>query len=180
MKPADRPPWSHKVRLSEIGRLDRPVELRPDDAARAQIARALELADLPSFTGEVRLKPWLEGVEIEGRWNAKVVYRCGLTLEPFDVELDGRFTVRAVPADSPQAAEAASDLELDLEAEDPPDVLEEDAVDIGAYLVEHLALELDPFPRKPGAVFEPPAATEPESPFAVLRRLKSTDDGEQG
>jgi hypothetical protein len=39
-------------------------------------------------------------------------------------------------------------------------------------LVEHLALDLDPFPRKPGAVFEPPPPEGPESPFAVLRVLK--------
>jgi uncharacterized metal-binding protein YceD (DUF177 family) len=172
--------WSHRVRLEEIGRLSQPIALTPDEAARARIARALDLVEVRRLEGEVRLAPWLDGVEADGRWSASVVYRCGLTLEPFDAELSGRFTVRAVPPDSPQAVEAASDLELELEAEDPPDVLDGDSIDVAELLVEHLALELDPFPRKPGAVFEPPAPEEPESPFAVLRRLRPASDDDQG
>jgi len=42
---------------------------------------------------------------------------------------------------------------------------------VSAYVVETLALALDPFPRKPGAVFESPAATEAISPFAALADL---------
>ena len=42
-------------------------------------------------------------------------------------------------------------------------------------MIEHLALELDPFPRKPGAVFvQPPEPTE-LSPFAALKSLKPKD-----
>ena len=40
------------------------------------------------------------------------------------------------------------------------------------HVIEHLALEIDPFPRKPDAVFEPPATEEETSPFAVLKGLK--------
>jgi hypothetical protein len=172
------PLWTHRIRLVEIGRLAQPLALEPDAQARARIAAALDLVELPRFTAEVRLRPWMDGVEMEATWSAEVVYRCGLSLEPFEAALDDRFTVRAVPAGSPHArpAEEADEIEVDLDADDPPDVLEGDAVDVGAYLVEHLALELDPFPRKPGAVFEPPPAETPESPFAVLRRLKPPED----
>ena len=51
-------------------------------------------------------------------------------------------------------------------------MLEGDDLDLGAYLVEHLALEIDPFPRKPGVEWEPPPAETPASPFAVLQQLK--------
>lgn len=176
------PPWSAPVRLNEIARLAQPVKLAPDAEARARIAKALDLVDLPRLEGEVRLRPWMDGVELEGEWNADVVYRCGVTVEPFDAALSGRFSVRAVPPDSPHArlAEEADEIEIDLDADDPPDVLEGEAVDLGAYLVEHLALELDPFPRKPGAVFEPPPPENPESPFAVLRRLKPEGQDDKG
>jgi hypothetical protein len=50
-------------------------------------------------------------------------------------------------------------------------------VDLAAYVVEHLALEIDPFPRSPGAEFEPPAALPESSPFDVLRALKDRDGG---
>lgn len=171
----DPEPWTIPVRISEVSRKPLSRRLEPDEAARAAIARDLDLEALPAFTADVTLSPWEDGVELEGRFKATVTYRCGVTLEPFDDELSGHFTVRAVPADSPLAAppETASDeVDLDTDADDPPDVLEAETIDLGAYLVEHLALELEPFPRKPGAVFEPPVFAEPESPFAVLRQLK--------
>ena len=163
-------PWSIPVRLSEVGRVQ-PMDLNPDEETRARIAKALDLAGLPAFSARACLEPWHDGVELQGRWTAQVIYRCGITLEPFEDDLEGAFTVHAVPGGS-KLAEAGEELELDPDADDPPDVLEDDRIDVGAYLVEHLALELDPFPRKPGAVFEPPPAEEPESPFAVLRRLR--------
>lgn len=173
-KPADEP-WSIPVRLSDIARQPLTRTLEPDEGTRAAIARDLDLEALPAFSAQVKLSPWEDGAEMEGRWTAKVTYRCGITLEPFDDDLQGSFVVRAVPHDSPLAAppETASDeVDIDPAADDPPDVLDTDTFDLGAYLVEHLALELEPFPRKPGAVFEPPVFAEPESPFAVLKALK--------
>ena len=64
---------------------------------------------------------------------------------------------------------------MDLDAPDPPDVLTSDEIDLAGYLVEHLALDIDPFPRKPGAEFDYQPDVAEESPFAVLKRLK--DDG---
>jgi uncharacterized metal-binding protein YceD (DUF177 family) len=63
-------------------------------------------------------------------------------------------------------------VELDPDAADPPDVLEDDAIDLAAYVVEHLALEIDPFARKPGVEFEYTPPDEEESPFAVLKKLQ--------
>jgi uncharacterized metal-binding protein YceD (DUF177 family) len=62
-----------------------------------------------------------------------------------------------------------------LDAVDPPDLIEDGIIDLGGYVVEHLALELDPFPRKPGAEFTPPETDPEPSPFAVLARLKPDD-----
>ena len=181
-RPEPGPSWSVPIRLSEIARLAQPLKLEPDAAARARIAKALDLVELPRFTAEVRLKPWLDGVELDARWSAEVVYRCGVTVEPFDAALSDRFTVRAVPPSSPHARppEETDVIEIDLDADDPPDVLETESIDVAAYLIEHLALELDPFPRKPGAVFEPPPPENPESPFAVLRRLRPADEDDKG
>jgi hypothetical protein len=169
------PAWSVPVRLSDVSRGPALRRLEPDEAQRKAIAAALDLAGLPAFSGEARVAPWHDGAEIEGRWTARVTYTCGVSLELFDEDLEGEFIVRAVPPSSPLAAEAAApegEVDLDVEADDPPDVLEGETIDLAAYLVEHLALALDPFPRKPGAVFEAPPPEGPESPFAVLKRLK--------
>ena len=95
-----------------------------------------------------------------------------MSLEPFDTELTGDFVVRAVPPGSPAAAAEATEVSVDPDAEDPPDLLDGDQIDVGGYLVEHLALEVDPFPRKPGVEFEPPPPEGPVSPFAALLKLK--------
>ena len=43
----------------------------------------------------------------------------------------------------------------------------------GAVATEFLLLGLDPYPRKPGAVFDAPPADDPASrPFAALAALK--------
>jgi hypothetical protein len=51
-------------------------------------------------------------------------------------------------------------------------------VDLGALATEFLLLGLDPYPRKPGAVFEPPRDNRPEpGPFAGLAGLIKDRDG---
>ncbi len=85
--------------------------------------------------------------------------------------------MRLLPAET-LALEQVREVEIDPNADDPPDPIEGGRIDLGALVVEHLALEIDPFPRKPGVVFEPPAGGEPPSPFAALRDFKAK--GEEG
>jgi uncharacterized metal-binding protein YceD (DUF177 family) len=110
---------------------------------------------------------------LSGRFDARVEQVCGVTLDPFEQDISGEIDVRLVPAGSPNApADDAVEAEHDPNAPEPPDVLSGDAIDLAAYVVEHLALEIDPFPRKPGAAFEYEAPPAEESPFAVLQKLK--------
>jgi uncharacterized metal-binding protein YceD (DUF177 family) len=166
-------PWSLIVPLAEVHRGT--VHLTPevDAATRARIAETTGVDALNRLDVALTLKPWLDGAELHGRIRAHVIQTCGVSLDPFDSDLDADFTVRVLPAGSRNAPTAeAHELEIDPEADDPPDVLEGEAVDVGAYVVEHLALEVDPFPRKPGAVFEQPGGVEVISPFASLASLK--------
>ena len=48
-------------------------------------------------------------------------------------------------------------------------MLTTDGIDVAAYVLEHLAQELAPFPRKPGVTFDYQAAEVETSPFAALR-----------
>lgn len=165
--------WSEIVRLGEAARGPVRRRLEAGDAARRAIARHLGLVAVDRLTADLTVRPWLDGAEIEGSFAADVTQTCGVTGEAFPAAVDGRIDLRVLPAGSPNAPQdTAEEIDLDPDAEDPPDVLESDAIDLGAYVTEHLALELDPFPRKPGAVFEPPADTGETSPFAVLRMLR--------
>jgi hypothetical protein len=61
------------------------------------------------------------------------------------------------------------------DTDEPPEVLVDGVADLGAVLGEFLLLGIDPYPRKPDAVFAPSAEAEAEAeagPFAVLAKLK--------
>ena len=165
-------PWPKTIGLGEARR-GSPIHLTADAQARAAIAKALDLEALDALEADIQLSAWLDGVTIEADWRAAVVQICGVSLDPFDTALDGRFTIRAVPPGSPNApVETEGEVVIDPAAEDPPDVLEAETIDLGGYVLEHLALEIDPFPRKPGVAFEAPDEPAPSSPFDVLRGLK--------
>jgi uncharacterized metal-binding protein YceD (DUF177 family) len=165
--------WDKPLKLHELGRGPMAVRLEPDATQRAVIAKRLALESLPALTADLTVKPWLDGVEVAGTFRAVVEQICGVTLDPFEQPLEGEVFVHAVPAGSPHAPDPEDDeLELAPDAPDPPDVLESDAIDLAAYVVEHLALEVDPFPKKPGATFDYQPPAQETSPFAALKALK--------
>jgi len=165
--------WGVPVRLHELDKGVLNFELEPDEAQRAAIARQVGLVSLPALVARLTLTPWMDGAQITGRLTATVEQVCSVSLDPFEQTLDGEIDFRVAPAGSPQAPSAeGGEIDYDPEAPDPPDVLESDAIDLAAYVIEHLALEIDPFPRKPGAAFDYVPDPEPQSPFAVLKKLK--------
>ena len=172
----DPTPWSIRVRLHEVQRSGPTLSVEAGAAQRAAIAEALDLIALKRFVAHVRLTPWLDGAELDAKWEADITQTCGVTLDRFDTALSGAFRTRVVPAGSPAAVTEASEVSIDPEADDPPDMLDGDAIEVGGYLVEHLALEIDPYPRRPGASFEPPPPEGPVSPFTVLQALKSSPE----
>lgn len=171
----DAPPWSAPLRLSEVQRGPRTLTLAADEPTRRRIAELLDLPALSRLEGEVSVAPWLDGAEVRARWSADLQQTCSVTAEDFPSTLSGDFHVRAVPADSRAAPSPEAEVSVDPDAEDPPDVLEGEVLDLGGYLVEALALSLDPFPRAPGAEFEQPPEPEEPSPFAALAALKRGD-----
>ncbi|ALL13634.1 YceD family protein [Caulobacter henricii] len=165
--------WPYEVPLARVDRGDVSLRFEPDADQRKAIARQLGLVRLEAFSSEVYLSAWLDGAEVSGRLSARVVQTCSVTADDFEDAIEARFTVHVIPANSEHApAQDGGELGLDPEADDPPDVLESDVIDVSGYVLEHLALELDPFPRKPGAVFENPLPTAEISPFAALKALK--------
>lgn len=170
-------PYSEPLRLHHIGAgVQR--RLKPDAEAIKRIVRALDLQALDMFEVDINLVPTVSGWRLDGRVIADAVQTCGLTLEPLPVRIDRKFSVQMVEATEHEADENAEiDLELD---DDSADQIEGGSLDLGQYAVEQLALSLDPFPRKPGAVFEQPPEPGEISPFAVLKGLRPTDGSGEG
>lgn len=164
-------PYSEPVRLHQVpGGLKRTLE--PDAAARARIARALDLASLEAFTAEMNLAPTAAGWRLSGRVRASLAQTCGITLEPLPVEVDAPFVLTLAEA----VDEDSDEIVITLDDESP-DLIEDGQIDLGQYAVEQLALLLDPFPRKPGAEFVQPPEPAEISPFAILKQARPSDEG---
>jgi hypothetical protein len=101
-----------------------------------------------------------------------------VTLEPLSNDIEEEIDLLYMPA---AEAAAATDDEPEAEAEpksDEPEPLVGGTVDLGALATEFLLLGLDPYPRKPGAVFDAPRDNRPEAgPFAGLAGLMKNRDG---
>lgn len=171
-------PWPCEIPLAQVDRGAVKLRLEPTAEQRKAIAKQLDLVRLEELSAEVFLSSWLDGAEISGVLRARVVQICSATADDFETPIDARFDLRVLPANSKNApqGEESGDLGVDPDADDAPDILDGEKVDVSGYVVEHLALELDPFPRKPGAVFVQPPEPVELSPFAALKSLKSTDD----
>jgi len=167
---SDPLPWSLTVSWS--GASSAPLRLEADAQVRSRVSRFLGLEAVETLCASIAIRPWLDGLALSGRVHGLVTRLCGVSLEPFEETVDTELNVRVVPAGSPHAPNPDDgEVVIDLDGDDPPDVIDGADVDVAAYVVEALALALDPFPRKPGAVFAAPGDSQPPSPFAVLRNL---------
>ncbi len=108
-----------------------------------------------------------------GRLTARVVRTCVVSLDDFETEIVEDFRVRFVPAERLQD-DATDPDEIDPESDDEIP-FEAGAIDLGEAAAEQLALALDPYPRKPGAVVPEEMPDAAASPFAALSRLRRPD-----
>ena len=180
--PAMPGPWSVPVAVAEVPETGRHVELIPDEAMRQAIAREMGLVALLRLEASFDLeRRGAEGLRVEGCVVATVVQSCVVTLEPIESEIDEAVNLVFLPPRA-EPIETGGDAGFyPLDAEEPPEVLVNGAVDLGAIATEFLNLGIDPYPRKEGAVFDAPPAGDPAShPFAALAALKKDRDGSKG
>jgi uncharacterized metal-binding protein YceD (DUF177 family) len=141
-------------------------------AERAALAVECGLEAIESFEANFRVtKPSSARFRVSGSVAARVVQTCVITLEPFAADVMAEINVEFV---TPGDINAGTGGFAAVIEEDPPDPVVDGQIDIGALAAEFLVLNLDLYPRKPGAVFEwfDTGAEETDSPFAVLRQRR--------
>jgi hypothetical protein len=167
-------PWSRPLRWTDAVPGGISVRITADESDRARAAEGLDAVGIERLAAELDIEPWRDGFQVRGALRASVTRTCGVSLDSFEEYLDEPILLRFVPTGSPNAPPPPEgDVELDLEADDPPECVAGDLVDLGACLTEQLALGLSPFPRKPGVEFQPPAMSGSLSPFAALATLRA-------
>lgn len=180
-------PLAHLVVADRVTEKGQHVTVVAEDAARAALARELGCPAIADLSGRFHLRRKGREVLVTGTVVARLTRTCVVTLEPFEVVVEEPVEVsfaeprnvgpkpdagrRRRPAPDEPAFEPGED------EDDAPDPIVNGMIDLGALATEFVAIALDPYPRKPGAAFVPPAeAVEDVSPFAGLAALKKGGD----
>ena len=181
MRKAAEHPWNVALALSDVPETGRRIALVADAPVRAALAKLAGLRDLPRLEAafDVSLHGH-GGLRVCGHVRATVGQTCVVTLDPVENELDEPVDVTFTPA---AAAVAAAHGGTGVESADDkaPEPLVDGVIDLGAIATEFLLLGIDPYPRKPGAVFQaPPTGPVTAHPFAALAALKKGPAGKGG
>ena len=163
--------WSVPVAVHELPDAGRQYQITADEHARAAVCRLAQLADLPRLEASFEVARRGRGaVHVVGRVSATVAQNCVVTLEPIVSEVEEGIDV-VYTSETAEADHEA--IDIDFAGEDPPEPLAGGVLDLGKVATEFLMLGIDPYPRKPGAIFEPPQTGDKEvHPFAALAALK--------
>ena len=162
---AENSPFARPVRVESVSADGLEQRIEANEAERAALAKLNDLPAIARLTARFTLNRAGRGViRVRGEVHAEVTQSCVVSLEPVEARLNEPVDVRfAVPAGESasrrgppiSAAEAES---LSLDGEDAPDPVVDGKIDLGALAAEFMVLGLDPYPRKPGVDFTPPAA----------------------
>jgi hypothetical protein len=173
-------PWSVAVTVAQIPEHGLHRDIEASATERDAMAALAGLRGISSAHASLDLIPIRDGrVHVVGRVSARIGQTCVVTLDPIDNTVDEAIDLIFAPASQiSELAESVDDTESDAGIPDPAEPIEGGVIDLGRLATDALFLGINPYPRKPDAVFEPPAAPlDPEDhPFAALKALKSTAD----
>jgi hypothetical protein len=170
-------PWSVPLAVAQIPEHGLHREIEADPVAREAMAEVAGLREILSAHAALDVTPGSGGrVHVGGHVRARIGQTCVVTLDPIENEIDEAIDlVFAPPEQIPQLADLVDEtLEIGAEIPDPPEPIVNGVIDLGRLATDALFLGIDPYPRRPDAVFEPPVvAADPEDhPFAALKALQ--------
>ena len=170
-------PWSVPVIVEQIPDTGLHRDIEADPAARDAMAGVAGLRDVLSAHASLDVTPERGGrVHVTGRVRARVGQTCVVTLDPIENEIDEPIDlIFAPPEQIPELSDLVDEAaESDGEIPDPPEPIINGVIDLGRLATDALFLAVDPYPRRPDAVFEPliVAADPMDHPFAALQALQ--------
>jgi Large ribosomal RNA subunit accumulation protein YceD len=170
-------PWSVPIAVEQIPDTGLHRNIEASVVTREAMAELGGLREILSASASLDVTPKSGGrVHVEGRIRARVGQTCVVTLDPIESEIDEPIDlIFAPPEQIPEMAALVDEAaESDVEIPDPPEPIVNGVIDLGRLATDALFLGVDPYPRKPDAVFEVPVVPpDPEDhPFAALKALQ--------
>jgi|SRR5271169_1036735 len=172
--PSSPGPWHVPVTLEDVPETGRHFDMVAEDGVRAAIAAATGLRELPRLQANFNVtRRGADGLHVSGSVSATVGQTCVVTLEPIANEIGETVDLTFVPQ---QASEPSDDDDTKPKPRDvkwdDPEPLVGGTIDLGALATEFLIVGINPYPRKPDAVFESRQEDIPDpGPFAALAKL---------
>jgi uncharacterized protein DUF177 involved in 23S rRNA accumulation len=170
-------PWSVPVTVAQIPDTGLHRDIEADTATRDAMAAVGGLREILSATASLDVTPKGGGrFHVVGRVRARIGQTCVVSLDPIENDIDEPIDlIFAPPEQIPELADLVDDAaESDEPIPDPLEPIVNGIIDLGRLATDALFLGIDPYPRRPDAVFEPPVvAADPEDhPFAALKALQ--------
>lgn len=179
-------PWRAPVTVAHIPDTGLHRELEASAAERQAMADLAGVREILSAQASFDVVPKSGGrVQVTGHVRARVGQTCVVTLDPMESEIDEEVDLIFAPeAEVRRLAdliEEGQDGEEPPEVADPPEAIVNGIIDLGRIATDALFLAIDPYPRKPGVVFEAEVtALDPEDhPFAALKALQDNKQGKK-
>ena len=166
--------FSRPIRVDTIGAEPRPLTIEAEPGERAALAKRFDLPAIDLLSADLGVTRNEEVVIADGRMRAEVTQRCVASGEPVPASLDEPFRILFVPV---PVAQRGGEEEIELNERDCDVVFYDGAsIDVGEAVAETLSLNLDPWPRAPGAeeVLKQAGVKDEDEvgPFAALAGLK--------
>jgi uncharacterized protein len=172
-------PLNFVVTRDEVLEQGLEVEIDATSDERDALAAYLDIPAVEAMSAHLTVSRWRgRGLAVRGTVEARVVQTCVVTLDPVEnaihENVEAFYAPDIAPRPEEDTAEGAEIADLDVEP------LINDRIDVGALVCEHLALGLDPYPRKPGAAFSSGAEDAGEErksgAFAALAALRGDEN----
>ncbi|MBR0833936.1 DUF177 domain-containing protein [Bradyrhizobium manausense] len=179
-------PWRVPVMVAQIPDTGLHRALEASAAERQAMADVAGLRDILSAQADFEVVPKSGGrIQVTGHVRARVGQTCVVTLDPIESEIDEEVDLTFAPEAETRRLEdlieEGQDGEEPPEVADAPEAIINGIIDLGRIATDALFLAIDPYPRKPGAVFEAEVtAPDPEDhPFAALKALQDNKQGKK-
>ncbi len=182
MKKNEDTPFSYPVKVGHISANPVEVTISANAEERAGLAKLWSILDVKALSATFEVRRWKrDGVRLKGRVTADIVQACVVTLDPVESHIDEPVEVVFVPEGSKLArlplSSESGEMLLDPDGPDAPEIFTGDSIDAGEVAAEHVALAIDPYPRKSqvdfaGHIESTDKDDRKPSPFAVLKDWK--------
>lgn len=180
LPPTEPPLLDAALRFDTIPVSGRSLDVAATESQRSRIAERLGIVSVENLAAALKATAFRGGVRVTGRLEAAVTQACVVTFDPVPETISEPLDRIFLPGGGDTGESRSGEVFVDLENDDLPDHFEGPEVDFAEYLVETLALALDPYPRASGAEIADDGPLsgdeEPRSPFAGLQSLKPEKD----